>query len=774
SCDEFNDVIVNAVNDSNCDDGLYCTGVETCHAAMDCQDNADPSADDGVACTDDSCDEINDVIVNAVNDSNCDDGQFCTGVETCDATADCQDNADPNADDGVACTDDSCDEVNDVIVNAVNDSNCDDSLFCTGVETCHAAMGCMDNADPNADDGVGCTDDSCDELADVIVNAVNDSNCGDGLYCTGVETCHATMDCQDNADPSADDGVACTDDSCDEINDVIVNAVNDSNCDDGLYCTGVETCHAAMDCQDNADPNADDGVACTDDSCDEVNDVIVNAVNDSNCDDGQFCTGVETCDAAADCQDNADPNADDGVGCTDDSCDEINNVIVNAVNDSNCDDGQFCTGVETCDAAADCQDNADPNADDGVGCTDDSCDEVNDVIVNAVNDGNCDDGLYCTGVETCDATADCQDNADPDPNDGVDCTDDSCDEETDSLVNAANDGNCDDGLYCTGVETCDATADCQDNADPDPDDGVDCTDDSCDEETDSLVNAVNDGNCDDGLYCTGVETCDATADCQDNADPDPDDGVACTDDSCDEETNSLLNVAADPFCEDENGCTDDRCDSALGCVNEDNAASCDDGDACTVSDLCSGGSCQPGSAADCDNGNVCTDDACDSVLGCHSVDNNASCDDGNACTLEDSCDGGGCVPGDSRQCEDENTCTDDSCDPADGCVFSDNATSCDDDDPCTGEDLCGAGSCSGIYLVTECCGDPDSSGWVGVSDALRILQNAVGMDVLCPLALCDVNGSGSVTASDALMALRVAVGTDLELACELPTPPSAE
>ncbi len=462
------------------------------------------------------------------------------------------------------------------------------------------------------------------------------------------------------------------------------------------------------------------------------------------------------------------------MGCTDDSCDEINNVIVNAVNDSNCDDGQFCTGVETCDAAADCQDNADPNADDGVGCTDDSCDEVNDVIVNAVNDGNCDDGLYCTGVETCDATADCQDNADPDPNDGVDCTDDSCDEETDSLVNAANDGNCDDGLYCTGVETCDATADCQDNADPDPDDGVDCTDDSCDEETDSLVNAVNDGNCDDGLYCTGVETCDATADCQDNADPDPDDGVACTDDSCDEETNSLLNVAADPFCEDENGCTDDRCDSALGCVNEDNAASCDDGDACTVSDLCSGGSCQPGSAADCDNGNVCTDDACDSVLGCHSVDNNASCDDGNACTLEDSCDGGGCVPGDSRQCEDENTCTDDSCDPADGCVFSDNATSCDDDDPCTGEDLCGAGSCSGIYLVTECCGDPDSSGWVGVSDALRILQNAVGMDVLCPLALCDVNGSGSVTASDALMALRVAVGTDLELACELPTPPSAE
>ena len=44
----------------------------------------------------------------------------------------------------------------------------------------------------------------------------------------------------------------CTDDSCDEVNDVIVNAVNDANCDNNLFCDGSETCHATLDCQDGA------------------------------------------------------------------------------------------------------------------------------------------------------------------------------------------------------------------------------------------------------------------------------------------------------------------------------------------------------------------------------------------------------------------------------------------------------------------------------------------------------------------------------------------
>ena len=147
----------------------------------------------------------------------------------------------------------------------------------------------------------------------------------------------------------------------------------DADCDDGAFCNGAEVCNAGT-CEPGTPPGADDGVACTDDSCDEVNDVIVNAPNNANCDNGQFCDGAETCDPVLDCQAGTPPSVDDGVGCTDDSCDEVNDVIVNAPNDANCDDGQFCNGSETCDPVLDCQAGTDP-------CGGGACDEVDDICL---------------------------------------------------------------------------------------------------------------------------------------------------------------------------------------------------------------------------------------------------------------------------------------------------------------------------------------------------------------------------------------------------------
>src|SRR5439155_27076970 len=40
--------------------------------------------------------------------------------------------------------------------------------------------------------------------------------------------------------------------------------------------------------------------------------------------------------------------------------------------------------------------------------------------------------------------------------------------------------------------------------------------------------------------------------------------------------------------------------------NRANGTACDDGNACTLNDTCSGGSCQPGTPKNCDDGNVCT------------------------------------------------------------------------------------------------------------------------------------------------------------------------
>jgi hypothetical protein len=83
------------------------------------------------------------------------------------------------------------------------------------------------------------------------------------------------------------------------------------------------------------------------------------------------------------------------------------------------------------------------------------------------------------------------------------------------------DADCDDGLFCNGAETCNTgTGECEAGTPVDCDDGVACTDDSCNELTDSCDNEANDANCpDDGLFCTGEEFCDAVQDCLSTGDP---------------------------------------------------------------------------------------------------------------------------------------------------------------------------------------------------------------------------------------------------------------
>jgi hypothetical protein len=353
---------------------------------LDCQAGTPPVADDGVACTDDACDEAADTIVHTANDANCDNGLFCDGAETCDAVLDCQTGTPPIIDDGVACTDDSCDEVANAVVNAPNAGLCDNGLFCDGAEVCDPALDCQAGTPPTIDDGVACTDDSCDEAADGVVNAPNAGLCDNGLFCDGAEVCDPVLDCQAGTSV-VDDGVYCTVDSCDEAADTVTHTPEDVLCGNGQFCDGVETCDPLLDCQAGTAPVVVDGVGCTDDSCDEVADAIVNAPNDANCDNGLFCDGSETCDAVLDCQAGTAPAIDDGVACTDDSCDEAADVVVNASNDGLCDNGQFCDGSETCDDLLDCQAGTPPTTDDGVPCTVDSCDEAGDVVVNAPLDG---------------------------------------------------------------------------------------------------------------------------------------------------------------------------------------------------------------------------------------------------------------------------------------------------------------------------------------------------------------------------------------------------
>ncbi|MDG2050754.1 MAG: S8 family serine peptidase [Myxococcota bacterium] len=439
-----------------CDDGGTAGG--DCCSASCLFEGISASCSDGDACTvADGCDGAGQCVAGAP--LVCDDGSFCNGLETCDSGLGCQSGVAPSVDDGVACTSDACDEATDTITHQAQDAFCDDATFCNGDETCDLNLGCQLGAPPVLNDGVACTTDLCDEALNVVTHLPVNAQCDDGFFCNGSELCDPLLDCQAGSPPVVDDGVVCTADLCDEAIDQVVHSADNSACDDGAFCNGEEVCDLVQGCQSGVSPSVDDGVSCTQDSCDEVANVIVHAPLDAACDDGAFCNGAESCDLLLGCQSGASPEVDDGVGCTLDECDEGADLVNHVANDAACDDGFFCNGSETCDLVLDCQSGSPPELDDEILCTEDSCDEEADLVVHAAADSLCDDGAFCNGAEICDLTTGCQSGLPPGTQDGVACTMDSCDESTDTVIHTPDDSTCDDSDVCT-VGVCDAVAGC--------------------------------------------------------------------------------------------------------------------------------------------------------------------------------------------------------------------------------------------------------------------------------------------------------------------------
>jgi hypothetical protein len=364
-----------------------------------------------------------------------------------------------------------------------------------------------------------------------------DSDCGDGLFCNGSETCDASGNCQPGPAPCSDDGDACNGVvTCDEDNDV---------CDPG----------SAVDCND--------GNSCTQDSCDPTDGSCTNdgaPLEGTTCDDGEACTS-----------DGGTPGNPDE--CRSGTC---------TGDPVNCSDGDACTGIETCvESEGGCQPGTPVSCGDGNACngtetcdpTDGSCDPGTPIV--------CDDGNACNGTETCDPSdGSCDSSAAPDCNDDNPCTEDECDP---SSGNCTNDGAplegtpCDDELACTSDGGTPGSGDaCH---------GGECHGDPVD--------------CNDDNACTGTETCD------------PSDG------SCDS--------TGAPDCNDDNPCTQDGCNSSTGACTNDGAPlegqPCDDDLICTSDsgdpgpDACRSGQCH-GGEVDCDDDDVCTDDSCNETDGC--------------------------------------------------------------------------------------------------------------------------------------------------------------
>jgi len=167
---------------------------------------------------------------------------------------------------------------------------------------------------------------------------------------------------------------------------------SDGECDDGQFCTGTETCVSGS-CQSSGDP-CSGGTTCNEST---------NSCETPACDNDGTCEAGEDCNNCPnDCRQktNGSPNSryccdGDLPDCGNAACSEsgwsCGSGGGGCTSNAECDDSQFCNGTETCSGGS-CQGGSDP-------CPGQGCDEGSDTCVSCGGSG-----------ATCSADGDCCSN----------------------------------------------------------------------------------------------------------------------------------------------------------------------------------------------------------------------------------------------------------------------------------------------------------------------------------------------------------------------------
>ena len=382
----------------------------------------------------------------------------------------------------------------------------------------------------------------------------------------------------------------------------------------------------------------------------------------------------------------------------------------------------------------------DMDCEDGNSCTDNVCDAG--VCRETVVQGACDDGDPCTINDSCLNTT-CLGFA-------VNCSglDDACNvgvcNATTGVCEATTineSGLCDDADVCTQGDLCTSgtcagvTTDCT---------SLDafCSVGICNQTTGVCeISPVNESvACDDGDLCTQNDAC-GSGSCLGVAVDCTGLGDVCNTASCNPATGLCELAPANDGtpCNDNNACTlldicgngscsgspincsflDDVCllgicDPSSGICQAlpgDEGGTCDDGDLCTETDVCTSGVCVgapiPGCSlctldSECNDGNICTENLCIGGV-CQTSNLNISCSDGNPCTTGDVCFGGLCsgTPVDCSSQDD--VCSVGVCNLASGACQpqpSNEGGACNDGLVCTTGDACASGLCAGTFVGT--------------------------------------------------------------------------
>lgn len=504
------------------DDMTHCDGSAWC---ADCNENEVPDECDIAAGTSIDCNE------NGVPDE-CDIAQGlssdCDGnglADECEIAADSSLDVNHN---GILDTCEQC----------TIDSDCDDSKFCNGAETC-AAGSCQSGTDP-CDDSLDCTSDGCQEATNTCNHVVApatcliDGVCYASLQADPVDECRlCDAGANQNGWSIRTAGTPCTGGICNE-NGVCIGCLGDADCggatpycdpatsqcvecltnvtcDNGEFCNGAEACVSGY-CQPGSDPCPGD-FACAVATCDEGADTCDYAVDPLTCLIGDVCYTDQDENPAAQCQ-YCDSSVDQlswtfrpqGTPCTGGTCDGAGHCRI-CVRDSDCDNGLFCDGSERCNGGQ-CVTSLPPCV------SGEACDEnARQCLVDCNGNGAPDSDDIIGGF-----SADCQTNGIPDECDtdlDGDSLPDDCDPDVDNdtIANSADNCPVDANLDQADADTDnvgDACDNCPTTANPNQaNKDLDAYGDACDNcpfvtsanQTDSDADGVGDP-CD---HCSGFD-----------------------------------------------------------------------------------------------------------------------------------------------------------------------------------------------------------------------------------------------------------------------------
>ena len=549
---------------SACDDGQFCTLTEACNAMGQCVVSANRSCNDDLTCTNDSCDEVNDVCENVLTTGCLIDGA-CISSGARDSS-DCQ-----------ACVPGTSTSAYTPLAAA---TSCSDGMFCSVGDACDGSGTCTPTGMRDCADALSCTMDGCNEATDACENPITDG-CVIAGQCVAQEANNPNNNCQ-----------AC-------IPTVSRTAYSPkpaaSVCDDGQFCTVSDQCDGNSVCAGTARACAD-SAACTDDTCNEATDQCDYTLT-TGCLIGGVCVADGANNPSNECQ-----------ACTPSSS---TSAYSNKAAASACNDTLFCTTADTCDGNGVCVGGPARNCDDALACTTDTCDDDEDRCVRTINTG-CRINNTCIADGTINVSNPCQVcNASLNQDDW-----------SPTLLGTA----CDDGLFCTATDSCNGAGSCV-GLMRDCSDAFSCTQDICNEATDACENPLVAGCIIDGA-CVPEGQDDPASPCREcvpatstSAYSNRASGDRCGDPSCSNGTQTPA-----PTC-DANGecvvnapvsCNGAVCADSVSCTGTcTNDAQClmgffcnplgmcvpdgDDGDPCMRGEMCLSGFCADG---------VCCNSAC--------------------------------------------------------------------------------------------------------------------------------------------------------------------